>query len=531
MKSSVVFLLSLAGFATANDPTARLPASDTTYVGRYLPQFDQDAFLGITYASPKRFNPATLLAPPKGKVTAQEYGFSCPAYGSDTTTMVASGTIKLGEDCLNLNVIRPSGVAAGDGLPVAVWIYGGGWQQGSSADTRYNLSYIVEHSVKIGKPMIGVSMNYRLAGFGFLFSQEVMNSGNTNLGLRDQRTALYWVQKNIRAFGGDPRKVTIWGESAGASSVGNHLLAYGGRDDKLFRAAILQSGTAAGPPHNDTRWYQPLYDQVTAVTGCDSALDTLDCLRNLPYETLYPALDVGSEWFPTVDGDMIRSWPSTATREGRFVKVPLLVGSNTDEGISFGVTGVNTDAEALAQLIASARYVLTTAQAQKLLSLYPNVPALGSPYGTGNRTWPNLGLQWKRYASMAGDLTMVAPRRLLASEASKYSSAYSYRFDAPLPNNTATSRVGVGHFQDVPYVMANPAQTYTPLGNDTRRLALAHKMAGMWATFVSDGNPGDGWPMYSREEPRNFVFRSDQSYVEEDDYRIDGMEFINSLLR
>lgn len=93
-----------------------------------------------------------------------------------------------------------------------------------------------------GKPFIAVSFNYRLSAWGFLSSQEVVDSGNTNIGLRDQRLALQWVQENIAAFGGDPAKVTIWGESAGGMSVGYHLTAYGGRDDGLFRGAIMQSG-------------------------------------------------------------------------------------------------------------------------------------------------------------------------------------------------------------------------------------------------------------------------------------------------
>jgi acetylcholinesterase len=139
-------------------------------------------------------------------------------------------------------------------------------------------------------------------------------------------------------------------QSAGAYSVGTHLLAYGGRDDQLFRAAILESGTAVGPPVNDTRWYQPLYDGVTAATGCDTAVDTLDCLRSVPYEKLYKALDIDYEWFAAFDGDLIRSWPSVATHQSRFVKVPLLIGSNTDEGVSFGVTGINTEADLLSQL-------------------------------------------------------------------------------------------------------------------------------------------------------------------------------------
>ena len=105
----------------------------------------------------------------------------------------------------------------------------------------------------LGKPFIGITLNYRLSAWGFISSSEVTGTGNTNLGLRDQRMALQWIQENIGAFGGDPAKVTIWGESAGAMSVGYHLIAYGGRDDRLFRAAIMESeGSINASPSNYT---------------------------------------------------------------------------------------------------------------------------------------------------------------------------------------------------------------------------------------------------------------------------------------
>lgn len=94
----------------------------------------------------------------------------------------------------------------------------------------------MQNSVEIGKPIIGVSIAYRLGPWGFLASQEVTGSGNTNIGLRDQRLALHWINENIDAFGGDKNKVAIWGESAGAGSVGFHLTAYNGRDDGLVVA-------------------------------------------------------------------------------------------------------------------------------------------------------------------------------------------------------------------------------------------------------------------------------------------------------
>lgn len=155
-------------------------------------------------------------------------------------------------DCLTVDIVRPSGTSALDKLPIFVWIYGGGFDAGGSADPRYNTSYIVNASVAIHKPIIAVSINYRVGGWGFLGSKEVAAAGVANIGLYDQRLALEWIQENIQAFGGDPEQVTIAGESAGGFSVGYHLLAFDGKHDGLFRAAILESGNALGPESTES---------------------------------------------------------------------------------------------------------------------------------------------------------------------------------------------------------------------------------------------------------------------------------------
>lgn len=128
------FITTSIGFASSLDPTVQI--STGKYVGRYIPEFKQDVFLGIPYANkPVRFAPATpATGNPKETKLAKEYGFSCPGFGSDTTNLLAKGIITLSEDCLNLNIVRPTG--AGRGLPVLVWIYGGGWQEGQTADPR-----------------------------------------------------------------------------------------------------------------------------------------------------------------------------------------------------------------------------------------------------------------------------------------------------------------------------------------------------------------------------------------------------------
>ncbi|KAI2792220.1 hypothetical protein POX_b02257 [Penicillium oxalicum] len=538
----------------------------TVFVGRSLPDFKQDLFLGIKYADqPARFTPSKLKrsytsqdsnsgvyhpstldesvqSDSRSKTVyynATQYGYDCPGYGSDTTKLVDQGLVTLHEDCLNLNIIRPQHPRReGSPLPVMLWIFGGGWTQGATADPRYNMSYVVQQSALNGKPVLGVSINYRLSAFGFLDSKEVRAEGNTNLALRDQRVAMRWVKENIRSFGGDPDRITIWGESAGAYSVGAHLVTNNGDNEGLFRAAIMESGNAVGPPYNGTEWHQPMYDRIVQRTGCTNSINTLQCLRHLPYQTFYDNAFEGLEWFATVDGHFITQYPQISYRQGKIARVPILLGTNTDEGTSFGTTGVDTDEDCIAELTASKRWVLTHQEATRLLSYYPNISAAGCPYGWGNVTWPDKGLQYKRYSSMAGDLTMVAPRRMLAQVMSRFTRhVYSYRWDVPALNSTTT--IGVQHFAEIPFVFANPVQDITPLGTDPARLSLGQLAARMWTSFVVDLDPnGHGvsgiprWPRYSSQSS-NFVFRLPrrETYVEADTYRASGMAYINSIAR
>src|ERR1700733_10346980 len=179
----------------------------------------------------------------------------------------------------------------------------GGFVEGGSADKRYNVSFIVQNSVEMNQPIIAVGVNYRLAGWGFLYSSTVAAAGLGNIGLLDQRLALHWIQENIASFGGSPKKVTIWGESAGAMSVGANLIVYGGRDDGLFRAAIAESG---GPNLFSTEnavTAQAGYDKITASTGCATAADQLACLRGVPFDTLNKVLNSTASYFmPVIDG-------------------------------------------------------------------------------------------------------------------------------------------------------------------------------------------------------------------------------------
>ena len=191
-----------------------------TYSGVHSPEYDQDFFLGVPFAKPPvadlRFrNPQSLDTAWSEPHSATQYSPACVGYGPSQMGYAIS------EDCLYLNVIRPAGIPADEKLPVLVWIYGGGFVQGSAVDLRYNMSFIVQQSQQMGQPMMAVALNYRLSAFGFLQgydTDETDASTGGNWGIRDQRLALQWIQENVGAFGGEPSSSMDWMSLTDASS-------------------------------------------------------------------------------------------------------------------------------------------------------------------------------------------------------------------------------------------------------------------------------------------------------------------------
>jgi carboxylesterase type B len=200
---ALLFVNTVITAPLAEGPTLTPTATvrNGTYSGVYSSQYNQDYFLGVPFAQPPTENlrfrvPQSLNSSWTGVKSSTNYSASCVGYGTDDLPYS-----ELSEDCLYLNIVRPTGYGS-QKLPVAFWIHGGGLTQGSGIDQRYNLSFIVKKSVDIGKPVIAVSINYRLSMWGFITGEEVLDSGNANLGFRDQRLALHWVKENIAAFGG-----------------------------------------------------------------------------------------------------------------------------------------------------------------------------------------------------------------------------------------------------------------------------------------------------------------------------------------
>lgn len=248
-------------------------------VGQALPQLSQEIFLGIPFASAPRLQlPQTLNNTWNGTRDATEFGLTCAGFGTNNQQ-----NWPVGEDCLNLNIVRPRGTRPGDRLPVLFWVYGGGFRQGAIRDPEFNTSFMVQTSIQIGIPVIAVSPNYRLSGFGFLNSKEIQDDGVSNLALRDVWKGLEWLKENLDGFGGDPKKVTLWGESAGATIISYLIAAYQGNNSRLFRGAIISSGSLFGPITDFSTSYtiqQSLYNAVVSLTGCSNATRTLQCLRD-----------------------------------------------------------------------------------------------------------------------------------------------------------------------------------------------------------------------------------------------------------
>uniref|UniRef100_A0ACB8EGI0 Uncharacterized protein n=1 Tax=Sphaerodactylus townsendi TaxID=933632 RepID=A0ACB8EGI0_9SAUR len=308
--------------------------------GKHLPAGSKSvtAYLGIPYAEPPvgklRFQKPVPHKPWSHTLEATNFGNSCPQILILDTVhaeMLKANTPIL-EDCLFLNVWvphpRPSTPAA-----ILVWIYGGGFFLGTTSQIIYNGAFLAAT-----ENVIVVSMNYRLGALGFL---SLPPAAPGNMGLLDQQLALRWVRENAAAFGGDPSRITIFGQSAGGASVHYHLLSPGSQP--LFDQAVLQSGTAIA----SWAWVSSEEAKRRALVlaqhmGCteDGANATVNCLQEKPMEEFqaYMSSVVDLKFFfnppfvPTTDGDFLPGDPQKLVESRRFQAKPIMIGTTSDEG-------------------------------------------------------------------------------------------------------------------------------------------------------------------------------------------------------
>jgi para-nitrobenzyl esterase len=462
-------------------------------------------FLGIPYAAPPvgglRWRPPAPPVPWQSVLDASSFGPACAQLAS------IQGPASDEEDCLYLNVWTPD-PAPKRPLPVMVWFHGGANQQGAARDPVpfpgvpglfYDGRVLArEHGVVV------VTIDYRLNVFGFFAHAALVGEDPSyphagNQGLLDQRAALEWVRANIVAFGGNPKKVTIFGESAGSQDVCLHMAAGGKR--KLFRRVIGESGGCTTRTPTAAQGAATATAFATAA-GCGAG-DQLACLRQMPASALLAILEqqgMGGvvptlSFGPVVDGGFLPDQPRTLFDDGRFVKVPYVLGSNTDEGTLFflGVPPVTTEAEYLAAL--QARY---GGLANDVAAVYP-ASSFASPQDALARAF--------------GDQILVCPtydtaRRAAAGHARTY--LYNFSREIPIP---ILQQLGLGafHGSEIPYVFGS----ITPPTPDDA--AIGETMRGYWTRFADRGNPnGKGalrWPRYRERRDERIDFDVETSVL------------------
>ncbi|KAJ6471583.1 alpha/beta-hydrolase [Mycena vitilis] len=549
MRQTTLFAALACAAVSASQPCVTI--DNGTIHGVDLPQFGQNLFLGIPYAQPPvgdlRLRPPQSINSTFGTLDATAYGPHC--FQDDSTGYSTS------EDCLTLNVIRPS-AGVSNPIPRAFFLlFPGIGNNLGQADLRYNATWLVEASVANGNPIMVVSINYRLASLGFLAGGALAEEGSLNLGLRDQRLALHWVQENIAKFGGDPEAVTIdcFFTQAGGFSILAHITAYSGRDDKLFTRAVVESGTiGVSYSHPTDPAFQSTYDSIIANTNCSATANSstsvqLACIRALPIDE-FRQVSLGLIQ-PVFDGDIVDvPSPLAAIRAGNWTRVPLLVGSNTDEGQSFAPSGANTTSDVEVFI---ANYI-PPAQIAGVLDRYSDDPAWGCPFNTGAFQLDPLqlglfntpGAANKRVGAIVGDVFMHAGARALAQVASPEVPFYKYRFNHKPYTVSYGVEDYVGHFTELAYtfntqndgtdfwITNHATATYLGPGAPTADRALGVYMSRSWASFAATGDPNNAnvttkitWPKYS-DGAQNIVWQTQGSVVEDDTFRQDGMQFM-----
>ncbi len=406
-------IVSCAPQAPAARPRASRPAlvisvADGRVRGKQAGSTDE--FLGIPYAAPPvgplRWRPPQPPARWQGIRAVTQFGPHCPQSAG------VFGRLSKSEDCLYLNVFAPADHRS-RGLPVMVWIHGGAFVAGESND--YDPSGLVRDGV------IVVSLNYRLGALGFLADPALAShhGGPTgDYGLMDQQAALRWVRRNIASFGGNPRNVTIFGESAGGQSVLAQLASPGARG--LFAKAIAESGGYAQPPV-PLATAEAAGRAFAAKAGC--ARRTARCLRSLPVATILADQDkTGAS--ADIDGLVLTQPLKTAFATGKFSHVPVIDGSNHDEWRLFVALatfeGHPVTAASYRPMIASTLHVspriAAIIAAQYPLSQYPSP---GFPYGATHAS--ELQYLFSLPAAAHGILTS-AQRRLAAAMRQEWTS-------------------------------------------------------------------------------------------------------------
>lgn len=531
-----------------------------TFKGNRLDSNTVDEFLNIPFAKPPighlRFAKTQAIEPFRGTEIrmATKPGPICiqPPSSETLPNQIQS------EDCLQLNIYKPSNLPKNKKLPVMVWLYGGSWQTGSINQERINATNFIKRSIELEEPVVWVAANYRLGAFGFLGGRSIVEAEQKgeavlNAGIWDQRQALHWIQDNIDSFGGDPSRVILYGESAGAANVGHHLMADKGKGSKgLIHGAIQESGNAGTgrrlpPTHSEV---ENVYQFILQGSGCSnetSSLDQVHCLKQRSTKEIIMAnnLVLANSYVPyqpTLDNYFIQQYPSVQWAKQEYLHVPFITGDNLDEGTEFPYPLTVTDDEQFkqAQMFAIGQQIEPIFDS--ILDTWSSEPQFGSPYrpeffdlDQQDSYYPPLHQnQYKRQASMFQDVFFETGRRLQLHSAVRHNvPAWSYRFAQPSPfepgvnGGIAKPSMGVQHEAEIPFVFANPPlqsnrkdqhsqsipNSLLNFASDENLLQVSNVMSAAWIHFANNFNPN------GKDVPAWNQFQSDF------DSKGNGMEF------
>ena len=453
------------------------------------------AFRGVPYAASavgaNRFRAPQPAEHWEGVRDAIELGAQCPQ------SLSLAGRSEE-EDCLFVNVWAPTGA---NKLPVMVWLHGGAFILGSGGDKYYDGAVLASHDVVV------VTLNYRLGMFGFLSHPALRTDDPAyptagNYGLEDQRAALEWVQRNIAAFGGDPKHVTLFGESAGGYSTCVHYLS--SRTAGLFEAAISESGLCSSPvleiPRATAEAQGMTLAEGLGCPGTDAA--AIACLRTKPVAALLAATPLPANTdppggpiyqakilpgsLPSVDGYVIEKPLAAEIATRAFEKRPLILGNVKDEGTLFHslLFAQEVPDEAAYRAALATRYA--PAVVDQIVAMYPV-----ATYGSANRA----------LAEVTGDALFMCPsRRTARALAAAGAPVYRYSFERAL-EQPFTANLGVFHSSELPFVFGN--DTF-PLGRIGSSAELSTTMQQYWTQFAKTYDPNVSgaieWPTYDTSD-------------------------------
>lgn len=474
---------------------------------------------GVPFASPPVGD--LRFASPQPPRPWKPSTLDCTAQKSLCPQLQSVGGIVIGsEDCLYLDIYSPPTANSTSKLPVMVWIYGGGYIFGDNREFGlYDATNIVN-----AHNYVHVAMNYRLSALGFLalpgLQAENPDHSTGNMALQDQQAALQFVKRNIANFGGDPDQVTIFGESAGGFSVCWHLVSLTSRG--LFRAAIMESGNCQSkaffyPVEQAMVWGK----EYAEVVGCDSAnhddAELVKCLRALPLaqvlhggvaaEALRDAFEkVGAAWYPqlypvmpwgpAIDGSPsgLLDTPWNLIQAGKFARVPVILGTNANEGNMF--------IPSLPLIISGAWFPLNEDRVKLALNHFFNdstTDTVVQLYYESANTWESV------VALVLRDFFFACPARRVAKALSSNVPTYLYHFTFIAPNWIDQWLLGDYHSSELEFVFANP---WPPLVHyfDKNDKIMAATFGGYWTNLAYTGSPNSGptaglqhWPKFSEK--------------------------------